>query len=199
MRGVGAIILAAGGASRFGRAKQLLLFEGESLVRRAVRSASEAGCKLIIVVVGEARDSIIAELQDTRAITIENPEWQRGLGTSIRCGVRHALNTDPELQSVVLLACDQPFVDASIITSLVREKAKSGRKIVTSVYADTTGIPTLFDREYFGALLALSNDAGAKTFVRSHPHDVAQVPFEKGAYDIDTVEDFERIGGMLEP
>lgn len=193
MRNVGAIILAAGGSSRFGQAKQLLSFQGESLVRRAVRTAIEAGCACVTVVVGDARDRIETELRETPAVIVENPEWQRGLGTSIRCGLRHLLSLRPEIDAVVLLACDQPFADASVITSLIAQRENSHKPIVACSYANTLGIPALFARACFESLLALPDDSGAKALIESHSADVAQIEFEKGAIDIDTPADFERI------
>ncbi len=193
MRNLGAIILAAGGSSRFGQAKQLLPFRGESLVRRAVRGAIDAGCACVNVVVGDARDRIETELRETPAVIVENPEWQRGLGTSIRCGLRHLLSSQPELDAVVLVACDQPFVDASVITSLIAQQENSRKPIVACSYANTLGIPALFDRACFESLLALPDDSGAKALIESRSADVAQIEFEKGAIDIDTAADFERI------
>jgi molybdenum cofactor cytidylyltransferase len=193
MRNVSAIILAAGGSSRFGQAKQLLPFQGESLVRRAVRAAIDAGCACVSVVVGDARDLIETELRETPAVIVENPEWRRGLGTSIRCGLRHLLRSQPELDAVVLLACDQPFVDANVITSLIAQAENPRKPIVACSYADTLGIPALFNRACFESLLALPDDSGAKTLIESRSADVAKIEFEKGALDIDTPADFERI------
>jgi len=193
MRNPGAIILAAGGSTRFGQAKQLLLFHGESLVRRAVRSATEAGCGNVTVVAGDARDRIEAELGETPAVIVENPEWRRGLGTSIRCGLRHLLSSRPELDAVILLACDQPFVDAGVITSLIAQQDKSGKPIVACSYANTLGIPALFVRACFESLLELPDGSGAKALIESRSDDVAQIVFEKGAIDIDTPVDYEQI------
>jgi molybdenum cofactor cytidylyltransferase len=193
MRNVGAIILAAGGSSRFGRVKQLLSFQGESLVRRAVRTAIEAGCACVTVVVGDAHDRIETELRETPAVIVENPEWQHGLGTSIRRGLRHLLSSRPELDAVVLLACDQPFVDASVITSLIAQRENSGKPIVACSYASTLGIPALFHRSCFEALFALPDDSGAKALIESRSADVAHIEFEKGAIDIDTPADFGQI------
>ncbi|HEX7517561.1 MAG TPA: nucleotidyltransferase family protein [Chthoniobacterales bacterium] len=193
MRNVGALVLAAGGSSRFGQAKQLLSFQGESLVRRAVRSAIEARCACVTVVVGDARDRIETELRETPAVIVENPEWQRGLGTSIRCGLRHLLSSRSELDAVVLLACDQPFVDASVITSLIAQQENSSKPIVASSYANTLGIPVLFNRACFESLLALPDDSGAKALIESRSAEVGHIEFEKGAIDIDTPADFDRI------
>lgn len=162
-------------------------------MRRAVRSASEGGCGWIAVVVGEQRDLIEMELRDTPAVLVENAEWQRGLGSSIRSGLSHLLSTQPGLDAVVLVACDQPFVDASLIKSLIAQQETSGKPIVASSYADTLGVPALFDRACFESLLALPDDSGAKALIESRSADVAQVEFERGVLDIDTPADFERI------
>jgi molybdenum cofactor cytidylyltransferase len=196
MRNVGAIILAAGGSSRFGQAKQLLSFQGESFVRLIVRTAVEAGCVCVcvVVVVGNARARIETELRETPALIVENLEWQRGLGTSIRCGLRSQLEARPEVDAVLLLASDQPFADARVITSLVVLWESSRKEIAAWSYAHTVGVPALFDRACFESLLALPDGSGAKTLIESRSRDVAQMEFAKGAIDIDTPADFEQIG-----
>jgi molybdenum cofactor cytidylyltransferase len=193
MPSVGAVILAAGGSSRFGQPKQLLTFQGESLVRRAVRAATEACDAGVAVVAGGTRALIEAELRESGADVVENPEWRRGLGTSIRCGLRHVLVSVPELDAVVLIACDQPYVEAETVAALVKKRTSTGKAIVASSYANTLGIPALFDRSCFEALLALPDDSGAKALIESRPDDVTHIEFERGAIDIDTPADFERL------
>jgi molybdenum cofactor cytidylyltransferase len=193
MRNVGAVILAAGGSSRLGQPKQLLSFQGENLLLRAVRAALEAGCTCVIVVAGDARDRIEIELRGTPAVIVENLEWQRGIGTSVHCGLRHLLSSRPEIDAAVLLACDQPFLNAGVIASLIALQESSGKPIVASSYAGTLGIPALFHRSCFESLLALPDDSGAKMLIESRSGDVAQVEFEKGALDIDTPRDFEQM------
>lgn len=188
MRAVGAVILAAGGSTRLGQPKQLLTIEGESLVRRSVRAASEGGCAPIVVVVGDDAERIEADLRGTSARLVENAAWRLGVGTSIRRGLEHLL----QLDAVVLLACDQPFVDAAVIEALIAEARTSGKAIVASSYAQTLGIPALFDRSCFSSLLALANDSGAKALIEADPGRVARIPFERGALDIDTPADFAR-------
>jgi molybdenum cofactor cytidylyltransferase len=92
-----------------------------------------------------------------------------------------------------LLACDQPFVDARTISALMTMREDSGKPIVASRYANTLGVPALFDRSCFAALLALPDDSGAKMLIESRGRDVAAIEFEQGAIDIDTPADFERL------
>jgi molybdenum cofactor cytidylyltransferase len=204
MRNVAAVILAAGGSSRFGRPKQLLIFRGETLVRRAVRAAAEAGCNPVIVVVGAMSGTIRSEvaIRESRiasssapgdgalATVVEKAEWQNGVGTSIRRGLEQL---DGSVQAVVLMACDQPFVDASVIAELIAAYQKTGKPMIASSYAKTLGVPALFDRSCFADLRALPADSGAKTVITARPNDVGAVPFEQGAIDIDTPEDFKRL------
>ena len=209
MRNIAAVILAAGGSSRLGRPKQLLMFRGETLVRRAVRAAAEAGCDPVIVVVGRINDPIQSDVdirdsrislpsargKTTRAMVVENAEWRNGVGTSIRRGLE---DLPGFVEAAVLLTCDQPFLDAGVIQRLISTQEKTGKPIVASAYANTLGVPALFDRSCFAALLALPADSGAKTLLMTRPNDVAAVAFERGAIDIDTAEDFERLTAKLD-
>ena len=98
----------------------------------------------------------------------------------------------------MLLTCDQPFVDAAVIAELIAVRAETGKPIVACRYANTLGIPALFDRSCFEALLALPDDSGAKALIASRPNEVATIKFEPGAIDIDTPEDFQRLTGRGE-
>jgi molybdenum cofactor cytidylyltransferase len=189
MRNVGAVILAAGGSSRYGKAKQLLTFRGETLIAQVVRAAAEAGCDPIVVVVGENGDTIRQQVA-TRATVVENAQWQCGLGTSIRRGLREIVGS---VDAVVLLTCDQAFVDGNVIAQLIAAQQKTGKPIIASSYANTLGVPALFERSCFEALLALPDDSGAKKLIEERADEVASTPFEDGAVDIDTPEDFERL------
>src|SRR5579862_9316092 len=110
MRGIGAIILAAGGSMRMGRPKQLLQFRGQSFLRRAATVAIDAKCNPVVVVVGNDAAAMLAELTSLPVHPIENPDWQRGIGTSIRAGVRKLLDLQPDMIATFIHLCDQPLV-----------------------------------------------------------------------------------------
>jgi molybdenum cofactor cytidylyltransferase len=137
-----------------------------------------------------ASPSTVAPAADRNLIVVENKGWRDGIGTSIRRGLEK-LATDVE--AAVLLTCDQPFLDASIVRQLIAAQEETGKPIVASSYANTLGVPALFDRSCFDALLALPDATGAKAFILSRRDEVASIPFERGEIDIDMPEDLDRL------
>ena len=188
---IGAVILAAGSSSRFEQPKQLITFRAKSLVRRVIDAALEAGCSPVVVVIGSESERIVGELQKTKAMSVENEDWQKGIGTSIRRGVQGLMNHASGSDAIVLLVCDQPFVNAQTIRNLINLRDQTKKTIVASRYADTMGVPALFDRSLFEELLSLGDEAGAKSIILRSPQRVAECEFPEGAVDIDTREDWE--------
>jgi molybdenum cofactor cytidylyltransferase len=193
MQKIGAVILAAGESSRFGRPKQLVQFRGTSLVRRVVDAAKDANCSAIVVVLGSKREQIERELKETDAIVAENQDWRRGIGSSIRVGVESAVNQAPDIEAIVLLTCDQPFLKTDTIERLIATREKTKKAIVASSYSETLGVPALFDRSCFQELLALDDETGAKAIILSNRERVAELLFPEGKIDIDTVADYEKL------
>ncbi len=192
MERIGAIVLAAGGSARLGRPKQLLQFRGQTLLRRMIDAAVTANCSPVTVVVGAERDRVLRELAETKEFLVENETWQRGIGSSIRTGLRELLAAYPNTAAVILLVCDQPLVDATVIAGLRAKHSETKKPIVASSYAGTLGIPALFHRSYFDQLFELEDDAGAKQVILNHAKDVAEYAFPGGAIDIDTATDYEQ-------
>jgi len=188
-RTAAAVVLAAGGSTRLGEPKQLLRLAGETLVRRAVRIALEAGCAPVVAVLGAGAAAIECELDGSGAEIAINPDWAQGLGTSIRCGLTHCSNAD----AVLLLACDQPFITPALLRTLLEAQATSGQPIAAAQYADTLGIPAVFARSCFEELRNLPDESGAKPLLIANPAHVVPVPFASAALDIDTRADLAQL------
>jgi molybdenum cofactor cytidylyltransferase len=190
---VAAVVLAAGGSSRFGEPKQLAVFQGEPLVRRIVTAAKDAGCASVVVVVGASAAQIAPVLAGLPVSIIEHPNWSNGLGSSIAVGVMHAAGITPDLDAAILLACDQPLVNAVMLRQLIQMHRENKKPIVASAYAETVGVPALFDRSCFGDLLQLTGDSGAKGIILARRNDVTSFDFPAGTVDIDTAADYEKL------
>jgi MobA-like NTP transferase domain len=68
--------------------KQLVQFRRKSLVCRIAKAAIEAGCSPVVVVIGSDGEKVARELARTSVTKIENKNWRRGIGSSIRIGMQ---------------------------------------------------------------------------------------------------------------
>ena len=192
------IILAAGGSSRMGRPKQLLAYGGQTLVRHAAKAALESVCDRVVVVIGSRTDQVRRELDDLPVEAVENRSWQSGMSSSIRAGLE-ALTSTNDVDAVVIMLCDQPFVSADVLNQLVTTHRHTGKSIIASTYGTTRGVPALFSRTLFTELMSLTADEGARRIIAAHPEDVATVSFPQGAVDIDTPHDLEHLSYAAAP
>ncbi len=186
---IGVVLLAAGGSARLGSPKQLLVYRGKTLLRRAAETALATGCRPVVAVLGRDADALRAELTGLDVRPVDNPDWSRGMGTSVRLGVA-ALGG--HAAAALLILCDQPLVSAEKLAGLIAAFC-GGAGIAAAAYGGTVGVPVIFARAYFGELLALPDDAGAKPMLRRHRDAVVAVPLPEAAADIDTREQYERL------
>jgi molybdenum cofactor cytidylyltransferase len=199
MRKIAAVILAAGGSSRLGQPKQLLSLRSKTLVRVVIDAARDAGCSPVVVVIRDNDQNIHGELAHTDVIEVRNANWQRGIGSSIRSGVQALSDHAPDVEAAFLLVCDQPAVNARLIEGMMATHLATKKDIVASSYADTVGVPALFDRSLFEELLSLGDEAGAKPIILRNRERVAQFDFPEGAIDIDTWEDWQKLNERSHP
>jgi molybdenum cofactor cytidylyltransferase len=190
---IGLVLLAAGGSFRMGTPKQLLVFQGRTLLRRAAEEAAASGCHPIVVVLGAHADRLHREIVDLPVRVAHNAAWRTGMGSSIRTGVDAVIAAGDAVEGVVITVCDQPFCSASVIRTLVEGHARGGRRIVTASYAGVYGVPTLFDGTLFPQLLALDGQEGARRVLEAYPEEIRAIPFASGALDVDTPEDLARL------
>lgn len=183
------IILAAGRSSRLGRPKQLLTFQDESLLRRSARTALESGCGPVTVVLGFSAQRMVSELDGLPVQIVINRRWEEGMASSLRTGLRAV---SKEVSSVLLMLCDQPHVDAELLRSL-HGRFEEGALIVTCRYRGVIGVPVLFSRKYFGDLLTLEGDQGARSVIQEHRQAVEVIDFEAAAVDIDTEDEYAQL------
>lgn len=155
-------------------------------MQSAIDEALDSVAREVIVVVGpEAR-----EINNDEAIVVINKEWTEGMASSIRCGL-NAITAGT--QQIILMMCDQPFVNAALLDNLIKVHIETGKPIVTSGFAGTFGPPVLFHHTLFPELLELKGDVGARKVVERHAGDVEIISFPKGEVDIDVEEDYVKL------
>jgi len=186
------IVLAAGEASRMGRAKQLLTINDTTLLRRAVKEAWRVSSVAPIVVIGARAEAMRNDLEGEEVLVVENPSWATGMGSSVASGVARLQVEYPAAQACLIMLVDQPFVDHTVLRRLLAAWKKEHAPLVTAAYNETLGVPSLFASALFPELLQLRGQRGAKPVLRDHAEALHAVPCPEAALDLDTPEDWAR-------
>ncbi len=131
------------------------------------------------------------ELVGTRAEIVENAAWECGIGTSIRAGVLAA--EERGATAVLVMLCDQPFVDAALLGSLVSSFEAGGVLGAACRYAGTVGVPALFGRSLLPSLRALGDHEGARKILARVAGEIAVIDAPGAEIDVDTEDDVTRL------
>ena len=182
---IAGLLLAAGGSSRLGRPKQLVEFEGKTLIRRAVEALTEAGCNPVVVVLGGEIDGSRKALESLSVEILENQDWRDGMSSSVRIGI--SLLRGWDVDAVLISLCDQPHIGSDDLRKLIDAFSETASSIVAAQYDGILGVPALFSQELFDDLASLTGDSGARDLIRSRGSFA--VPLPEASFDVDTRED----------
>jgi molybdenum cofactor cytidylyltransferase len=189
----GIVILAAGSSSRLGTPKQLLSFQGTTLIRRLTDIALDTTNGPVVVVTGAAHEPVGHEISDLPVHTVHNAHWPEGMGSSVATGVHKLLEIAPQIAGAILAVCDQPFVTPALFESMFEIAAQKNSNIIASSYDDILGTPVLFPAHYFPNLLALKGAEGARKLLDRFSENVISMSFPEGNIDIDTPLDYQQL------
>jgi molybdenum cofactor cytidylyltransferase len=191
MKTCGVILLAAGNSTRLGSPKQLLPLQDNNLLQHAIQTAMDVAAGHIIVVLG-ANAELMEPVIKKQAVHIAyNEWWEKGMSTSIVCGLNALLQLEPTVDAAIFMVCDQPYVTPALLQQVIDTWHRSDRQIVASSYNDTIGTPALFSASIFQQLLSLKGDTGAKKIIAQNKDVVATVSFPLGSIDIDSKADYD--------
>lgn len=181
------VILAAGSSSRLGYPKQLIDWQGKPLLRHLAEQALATNVPVTIVL-GANQELIRPAIADLALTILDNDAWQEGMSSSIRLAA-----TTSAADALLLMVCDQPHVTTAHLCALIDAHAESKPSIVASAYADTLGVPAVFDRSLLNELASLEGQHGAKAIIQRHRGSLRSVPLHGGELDVDTADDVRRL------
>jgi len=186
----GIIILAAGASTRMGQSKQLLLVDGKSLLLRAATIALEANAQKTIIVLGAGETQHRSALTSLPIEIVVNTEWNKGMGSSIKTGLQYLQEQPSNIDEIIIMVCDQPYVTADHLKVLQKKSVDTDKQIVASFYNGSPGVPALFKKTIFPQLLSLDDAHGAKRIIQRNEAITELIAFPKGSVDLDTPEDY---------
>ncbi len=191
---VGAIVLAAGRASRMGAPKILLPWRGRALVLHVLDALAAAGVAPVIVVVAPHTPPLPRPFPARAGHRVPfellcNPAAAEGMGTSLAAG---AAALAGRVDAVVVCLGDQPAIDPATIRALVAALRPPAVAAVPIYQGGVRGHPVLFAASCLPELAALRGDRGGRDVLERHPW--ARVPVDAPAPgDVDTPEDYARL------
>ncbi len=185
------LILAAGASSRMGRPKQLLAWNDTTLLGNAIQNAIASQAKQVVVVVGAKGNVVGAEAVKKGVVSVHNPHWEQGMGSSIVCGLKYLQTQKVQYDGVLILLADQPLIDTPYVNEMIRSFHDQAVGIVATRYEKKAGVPALFGSSYFEKLTLLNQEQGAKSLLKKHREDIFLLDAGIGISDIDTPEDYE--------
>lgn len=187
---VAGLILAAGGGRRLGgRPKALLEHRGRPLVEHAVDVLRTAGCSRVHVVLGAAAQAVRERADLSGCVLVDNPEWEQGMGSSLRAGLGSLAGTGASAALVSLV--DQPGIGPRAVARVLAAYADE-TSLVSAAYDGVRGHPVLFGAGHWAGIAAsATGDRGARAYLKAHEPAITLVECGDVAqpYDIDTDED----------
>lgn len=171
---IAALILAAGRSTRFGARNKLLAeFKGRPILAQVLDAAAAAGIAPRLLVTGHEAEAVRTLAGDNRVI--ENPDYARGISTSIRAGL--AALPDDVVAAFIMLG-DMPRISPRTLEALVAASANDPSLAFVPVFEGRWGNPVLVRRALFPSLMQLHGDQGARKLLEASREVVREIPVD---------------------
>jgi molybdenum cofactor cytidylyltransferase len=190
---IAGLILAGGASRRMGTPKALLKFQNETFLDRMVRLFSHVSSP-VIVVLGHQSGQIRSGIErSTDAIFTVNPDPERGMLSSLQCGLR-VLAADTE--AVMFTPVDHPNLQPATIEKLAAQFQAQRAPVIVPTYDGRHGHPVCIARALANELLALPPSAMASDVIHKYVSQTSYIEVSDAAVTTD-VDDPEAYAGLL--
>ena len=183
----GILLLAAGAGKRFGGDKLSAVVDGQPMFVRAM-DVIDAQTDVAHRIVVTGQPSILSEgkLRGWDVVINENPE--KGISWSIRLGMEQMLKEVPDLDGILFMVCDQPWLTKETVGRMLTQFEKG---ILSLSYNGCSGNPVVFSKDYFEELMTLEGDVGGRQVMNRHKAEIYYLEIfnEKELRDVDRREE----------
>jgi molybdenum cofactor cytidylyltransferase len=197
MKVVSAILLAAGESRRMGTENKLTLpVAGEPMLRRNAITLLDSRVHELVAVLGHARDTAHALLDDLPVRLVDNADWRDGQMTSVQRGM--AALTEP-CDGVMVCLADQPLLQVRDINALLEAFEDCKTSVLVPTWQGQRGNPIILDHRHRDTILAGQRNLGCRKLIDNNPELVTAWPMDNDhvVFDIDTPADYTRLRARL--
>jgi molybdenum cofactor cytidylyltransferase len=186
---VGGIVLAAGGATRFGATKQLADVRGRPLLSYAVESIlSVPAIWPVVVVLGHDAQAVMRGVEFHDANVVVCDAWQEGQSASLRAGIEALGDVD----AAVITLGDQPRITPQVIAAAL-DYDEDYHDAVRASYGGAPGHPVLLTRRLLVRAGELRGDVGFRDLLTGRRVRRFEAGHLCDPVDIDTREELARL------
>jgi molybdenum cofactor cytidylyltransferase len=189
MKGIWAIVLAAGESRRMGSPKMILPYEGMTIIEKVLENVLASNVEKVVTVLGSHWEEIIKVIERFQVPHCYNSNFKDGMLSSVKCGFEFLPR---EFRAAMVFLGDQPMVETSVINQMINGYEESGKGILVPVFQNKRGHPLMVDKKYRDEIINLDDPEGLKGLLLRHPVDLLEVNTENSSVldDIDTREDY---------
>jgi len=190
MKGLWAIILAAGESKRMGFPKMLLNFNGKTMLERVILNVTGSRVDKTLVVLGAENETITEIVSNMPVVYCYNKDFKEGMLSSVKCGFNHLPS---DFRAVMVFQGDQPLITPEVINILVKEYSSADKGIIIPVYNKKRGHPVLIDRRFINDIELLDSNNGLRSLAYMFPAEVLEVEIDDPGIlrDFDTYEEYK--------
>jgi molybdenum cofactor cytidylyltransferase len=177
--------------------KLLLPFGGKTVIAHIVDQILASAVDEVYVVVGHQARRVRRELSDRYVSIVNNPDYESGMLSSVRCGLR-AL---PRRCRTVLVALgDQPSITSKLVDEMLQSFTSAEKSILVPFHDGRRGHPVLFSESYRDQILTHYDNVGLRGLLHAHPDEVFELAVSTSAVlsDMDCPEDYRRELALIE-
>jgi molybdenum cofactor cytidylyltransferase len=162
------------------------------MLRSSIKKAQSSQADGCVVVLGSNEHAHLDAIIDMNVHVAVNVHWERGMGSSLKAGLKYLTNGDSKPDAILVMLIDQPAVTATHLNAIIDTYHKKHSRVVAAEYAGEPGVPALIDSSLFPEVMELDDSSGAKSLLTRHRHRASFIAMPEAAIDIDTPEDYER-------
>jgi molybdenum cofactor cytidylyltransferase len=186
------LLLSAGLSSRMGKFKPLINFNGKSFVQNIVLRLNSV-CEKIIIVTGFNKTEVEDNLNQLKTANIEfvfNPEFEKGMSTSLKTGLKLAANSNWILYHFI----DQPGLPEKFYTEFIQQIDDLHNWIQPS-FKKEKGHPILIHKTVFDLIISASAERSLREISKNPvvKKKFWECDFEEILQDIDTDQDYRKL------
>jgi len=193
---ISAIILAAGEASRMGKLKQLLPWGDSTILGTVITNIQESRLEgQVRVVLGAESDRIKRELSDYNCQFLTNPDYTRGMFSSVMTGIQ---SLPENTTGLLFMLADQPLVTTDIYNNLIKYFKEEEPPLLVPSYNQRRGHPLIIAAELIPEIHKLGEDGdpegGLRALLDKYEDDIDYYNVDKEGViiDLDYYEDYQK-------